>query len=1188
MKKLNQLRSTRMFEEFIRHTGLRPAQSKRSQLEHLLLKHVQHRILDKIQKASSKTLGPSTRAKLLRRIQTEYLKRPSPEETYEEWHSKEKEERIEEEPARKRRRKKAPEPLSAFFEEMVEKKLLQEIETEAAENEPETQEIHEQESLQNVSSTDSDTDHHSDSEKEPDDEIDPEAHPDSVYAQRKLSQWESGFDTTRTWARDRFLLQKWGFEVLGSTEDKLKNSLAKQHIHSLRTLLHVSMLRQKWVLAYRAFCLLIRFDRVDIRAIWPLGVEILARRKEELGASGPRMELLKEQQFLEWLALFYPVMPRRYVSAASGPVFRSGSRSHAPVYVITALWELLVEQNYSKLRDTLDELILQPPYASDGVFYFILALCNTAENIHLASRYVNFETNKGFVTETDDIGDLANDMMLMGSKDSLRARILSNISKARSLLEECDKYRFEYPKELIDTEIENTERCLDGLSPLEIALEAPVPLLKTGYTYTNGEMALNTGPHVIPQRYISRFIYKAPKKAAKSWVWSWFEKASGNSEGAVCNVCGATVQRPQSSTKSLIQHLKSHDVTGSSRPWSDGELIVARTSPQTKRFGGIKNGFKRAKEKADLPPQPQNELVELEVIPVAEAQESVQEEPGSSEPKSSEPESSEPEPSEPELSELESSEPEVAEMPEFSEPEVAEELDVLEVLEPIEKVSEENIEVEALPDDFPGEPEQDEAEIPSPSQDTTDVAAPSEEDIHEDPVLSDDHSEADVPSPRFDEFSDPSSSHLPQQQDEMEHESPVPDDEIQIPDTQEVPEETVQIPDTQPADQVEVPTQQALSPEVEIPNTDNSSLEKTTKSPEHSREETQESNQSPKANPPLLDNFQSLEERTPEEFPQGNHTEEKSKLEADIDSLEEGTPEGIPRGNHAEEKSKLEEDIDSLEQNIEPENTVAYVDKPLPQEDVASENLVEEQAMTSEFLPENSPLPEDTIPKTESCSEPEIDPNVPNTTEKYSLPEEDYMSPSVLEAGPDADTQYSKEDTQYSEEKADDFESQLLADLDASVLAENESIRRHGTFSPDTTLNHDANVSLKFHMFASQTPRPWQPSSDSESDSTSIFKPTVSLSSDPAYATYSNGKTQNGTETEVKSEEDADYSLADFRQVPKNESSDDMDLKDEDASEEESGEGQAKQDDSDTEFYSFEEDNTNINNNETELDFDFD
>ena len=71
------------------------------------------------------------------------------------------------------------------------------------------------------------------------------------------------------------------------------------------------------------------------------------------------------------------------------PVWRSGSKTLTPLYVITSLWYIFVLGDYEQVLNKINELILEPPYNSEGVLYFISSLCHLCLGWKLVDTYTS-------------------------------------------------------------------------------------------------------------------------------------------------------------------------------------------------------------------------------------------------------------------------------------------------------------------------------------------------------------------------------------------------------------------------------------------------------------------------------------------------------------------------------------------------------------------------------------------------------------------------------------------------------------------------------------------------------------------------------------------------------------------------------------------------------------------------------
>lgn len=488
-----------MFEEVLEHKALHPTSSKRSQLAHLIRAQTHNNVLIAIERdLRPRLLTNAQRLALRNRVIEEYAKRPMPESTFETWHFNEErnhsldrdhrsrddsddwmqEDFNQSTKKRKRRKTKTPkqrEYQRGDFDLYVKETLVQEIKADKDTQPEVTRKLQQMmlsgSDLENCSILTLDPNGDGDTEEE---DSDSEMHPDAIYARKTLSELDSGLmskplQLRNRWALDRFIAMSWGWDIPGASKDALDYSLLKLHIRSLKILMHISILKKQWEAAYRVFSVLIRFDLVDIRAIWPLGLEIVMKRKQELlkDRKVPKSELSKEVRFMDWLALSYPAARVKFVQKRTyqGPVYRSGSRTHAPLSIITGLWNLLVEQKYMRVREDLDDLLLHPPYATDGTYSYLLATCCIIENMHLLNVLNKFDQYSGFFDDSEPIGDLAADTSLFSSKETIKTRILENNVQARKLLQDCENLNFAFPKEEMELHL-NEIRVLIGLERL--------------------------------------------------------------------------------------------------------------------------------------------------------------------------------------------------------------------------------------------------------------------------------------------------------------------------------------------------------------------------------------------------------------------------------------------------------------------------------------------------------------------------------------------------------------------------------------------------------------------------------------------------------------------------------------------------------------------------------------------------
>mmetsp|Transcript_379 Transcript_379/g.351 ORF Transcript_379/g.351 Transcript_379/m.351 type:complete len:514 (+) Transcript_379:125-1666(+) len=417
-----------MFEDFLSDPKYSNSKKKHKQLQRLLLKYIEVQKFQEI--ISNKDLPlkqrqrlnkAKTKKKILRKIHEELNERLRPEETFEIWHLY-KNLNLD--------RQKSSKKHSVQSQGSITEGLMDEL----------------------VKSNEND-------------EVDSDDSDNELSVDNQLDRFLNSFDLSSTWTKANFLIKTKGLEVLphapletdSSGFIKSDNaSLINHHINNLKTLLHINILRRNWGLAYKIFCLLIRLPKVDIRSLWPLGIEILNRQREETAYDSSDIKLFKDEKFFDWLSSFFIINKHSNTFSLSNtrkisaPIWRSGSRTHTPMYVITSLWGLMIKNKYARLRDKLDELLLEPPYNTDGVFYFLMALCKLLENFKLANRFSGFDDESPRDESDNEYEE--NDIFFL-SKTDIHKRILENQKIIEKNLEKCKEFNFDFPKDLINNEI---------------------------------------------------------------------------------------------------------------------------------------------------------------------------------------------------------------------------------------------------------------------------------------------------------------------------------------------------------------------------------------------------------------------------------------------------------------------------------------------------------------------------------------------------------------------------------------------------------------------------------------------------------------------------------------------------------------------------------------------------------------
>ncbi|EGV61970.1 rDNA transcription factor component [Yamadazyma tenuis] len=239
-----------------------------------------------------------------------------------------------------------------------------------------------------------------------------------------------------------FLLTTEGYEVLPLPSEETKTGFYRYHIANLNFFLHSSILNKSWDQAYKILCILLRFPGIDIRYLWPLAIEIL-RGKHNENKETTSVFKYKERRFFSWLASFYILSASRPGLVENAPVFRSGSVTHVPIFIIESIWSLLDDGQVERVKTEVKSLILKAPFENEGVFSFILCLCYLMENVQLADRYAKVDTS--------DENDLEVNIFL-NDKASIYAKISSNFEEVDKYLHKCTELKFEYPPDIVEVQ----------------------------------------------------------------------------------------------------------------------------------------------------------------------------------------------------------------------------------------------------------------------------------------------------------------------------------------------------------------------------------------------------------------------------------------------------------------------------------------------------------------------------------------------------------------------------------------------------------------------------------------------------------------------------------------------------------------------------------------------------------------
>lgn len=228
---------------------------------------------------------------------------------------------------------------------------------------------------------------------------------------------EDDIKTRDSYTRVHYQLALSGLEVLPHITSEAKTSadvkhsdflesalsttltFSRRHTLVLTNLLHINVLKRNWKVAHRCFAMLMRLTIVDIRSIWPIGLEILTRlAEEEFKESQPvgsvtdyklktyytgeddNLKVFKDEQFLSWLETFYQLNLGAQPDRNNTPYpYRLTSKFNTPLFVYEMIWIMIMKNKLDEVNDKLSELVLRKVYTDQGIFYFLQGFSNQLE-----------------------------------------------------------------------------------------------------------------------------------------------------------------------------------------------------------------------------------------------------------------------------------------------------------------------------------------------------------------------------------------------------------------------------------------------------------------------------------------------------------------------------------------------------------------------------------------------------------------------------------------------------------------------------------------------------------------------------------------------------------------------------------------------------------------------------------------
>lgn len=269
-----------------------------------------------------------------------------------------------------------------------------------------------------------------------DKQIDSEAHDrsnyneyhDTLLARRILE------DSSLSMTKFDLVPQTCGFELPPQPAPEKR---IVEHMNTLRDVVYLKILDRDFDAAFRAYSLLIRLP-VDIRSLWPIGIEIL---RQQHRSNPSKYSILRDDRFFDWLEAFYPVPKTKEVlvygtpRVIRAPAWRSGTQLQVPLFAITSLWSLIAKGKYARVREKLDEYLLSPPYNMCGELYFIRVLCHLME-----------------------LCDMARDARVNSASSAKQYADIKRFNLIRTSIKtcciSCDHFHFEYDKDWLDESID--------------------------------------------------------------------------------------------------------------------------------------------------------------------------------------------------------------------------------------------------------------------------------------------------------------------------------------------------------------------------------------------------------------------------------------------------------------------------------------------------------------------------------------------------------------------------------------------------------------------------------------------------------------------------------------------------------------------------------------------------------------
>lgn len=385
------------------------------------------------EETKQKIRKPKGRGMLLKQLKKVLNDKPIPEDTYEVWHQ-----------CDNLRLYRQDANVYANFDEVI-SRIIQEV----------SQEVNDQDDHGEADAQENDQPNNA-AEDEVNILFGDEKEQDANTLETRFNTHSKLLNASSRRAKQELLIRTSGLEMIPLITMKASHY---HHLSNLNFFLHLCILNKKWALAYKIFCIMIRMPDIDVKTVWPLGIEVLRGKSAETSDS---VFKVKENRFFSWLSSFYSLRYLRPFKSHNAPLFKAGSFFRAPLYTIMSLWSLLDNGKYLVVKEELETLILQRPFSDEGVFSFILCLCYLMENNRLATKYETIDRAKDPLQNGGGDSESVEEDIFLDNKADIFQKISKNFESVEVHEKRCEALNFQYPEEIIDYHIQSILKRLEN------------------------------------------------------------------------------------------------------------------------------------------------------------------------------------------------------------------------------------------------------------------------------------------------------------------------------------------------------------------------------------------------------------------------------------------------------------------------------------------------------------------------------------------------------------------------------------------------------------------------------------------------------------------------------------------------------------------------------------------------------